>query len=122
VRYLFWYHPEGMDAARILRQARRRAGLSQRALAARAGVPQSRIAKIESGAVIPRVDTLDRLLEACGEGLESVRRPGLGLDRTVARELLAVPTAQRARLATKTNRNLMELRRRGGLAGSPRTA
>jgi transcriptional regulator with XRE-family HTH domain len=93
----------------VLRQARRRAGLTQRELAARAGVPQSRVAKIESGAVIPRVDTLDRLLEACGEGLESVPRPGLGLDRTVARNLIRLDPRTRARVAVESNRNVMKV-------------
>jgi len=88
-----------MDAARVLRQARRRAGLTQRQLAERAGVPQSQIAKIESGAVVPRVDTLDRLLEACGEGLESLPRPGIGVDRTLARELLRLDPRDRLRRA-----------------------
>lgn len=86
-----------MDAARVLRQARRRAGLTQRQLAERAGVPQSQVAKIESGAVVPRVDTLDRLLEACGEGLEALPRPGIGVDRTLARELLELEPAERLR-------------------------
>lgn len=86
-----------MDAARVLRQARRRAGLTQRGLAERARVPQSQIAKIESGAVVPRVDTLDRLLEACGEGLEALPRPGIGVDRTLARELLELEPAERLR-------------------------
>ena len=49
-----------MDAAETLRDARRRAGLSQRALAQRARTPQPTIARIESHAVVPRVDTLDR--------------------------------------------------------------
>lgn len=99
-----------MDAARVLRQARRRAGLTQRELASRAGVPQSRVAKIESGAVIPRVDTLDRLLEACGEGLESLPRPGRGVDRTLFTAHLLPP--ERARHAVASNRNMMELLRR----------
>jgi predicted transcriptional regulator len=86
-----------MDAARVLRQARRRAGLTQRGLAERARVPQSQIAKIESGTVVPRVDTLDRLLEACGEGLEALPRPGIGVDRTLARELLELEPAERLR-------------------------
>lgn len=90
-----------MDAARVLRQARRRAGLTQRALAELAGVPQSQIAKIESGAVVPRVDTLDRLLEACGEGLESLPRPGIGLDRTGYRELLALSPRERLEAAQR---------------------
>ena len=88
-----------MDAARVLRQARRRAGLTQRQLAERAGVPHSQIAKIESGVVVPRVDTLDRLLEACGEGLESRPRLGIGVDRTLARELLKLAPADRLRIA-----------------------
>jgi transcriptional regulator with XRE-family HTH domain len=99
-----------MDAARVLRQARRRAGLTQRQLAEKVGVPQSQIARIESGATVPRVDTLDRLLEACGEGLESIPRPGIGLDRTISRELLRVPAGERARLAAASNRNVMNVR------------
>lgn len=88
-----------MDAARVLRQARKRAGWTQRGLGERAGVPQSQIAKIESGAVIPRVDTLDRLLEVCGEGLESLPRPGIGVDRTLVQELLDLAPAERVRRA-----------------------
>lgn len=88
-----------MDAARVLRQARRRAGLTQRGLAERAGVPQSQIAKIESGAVVPRVDTLDRLLEACGEGLEALPRPGIGVDRTMYPALLELSPRERLRRA-----------------------
>lgn len=86
-----------VDAARVLRQARKRAGLTQRALAEKAGVPQSQIAKIESGAVVPRVDTLDRLLEVCGEGLESLPRLGIGVDRTLAQELLKLTPAERVK-------------------------
>jgi len=90
-----------MDAARVLRQARRRAGLTQRALAARAGVPQSQIARIETGATVPRVDTLDRLLEACGEGLESLPRPGIGVDRSMYAELLRLSPRERLERAAK---------------------
>jgi len=51
-------------AAELLRQARTRAGLSQRALAQRAGTAQSAIARIESGLTSPTWDTLQRLLAA----------------------------------------------------------
>jgi transcriptional regulator with XRE-family HTH domain len=101
-----------MDPARVLRQARRRAGLTQRELAARAGVPQSRIAKIESGAVVPRVDTFDRILEACGEGLESVPRPGRGLDRTGYVELLRTTPRRRVEAAGAEARALERLMER----------
>jgi transcriptional regulator with XRE-family HTH domain len=103
-----------MDAGRVLRQARRRAGLTQRQLAEKAGVPQSVIARIESRAVIPRVDTLDRLLEASGEGLEAAPRPGRGLDRTGYRELLRVAPRQRLRQAAAAAEGLALLRERAG--------
>jgi predicted transcriptional regulator len=99
-----------MDAARVLRQARRRAGFTQRQLASKTGVPQPMVARIETGAVIPRVDTLDRLLEVCGEGLESHRRPGRGLDRTGYRELLRRSPADRLRQASASAEGLARLR------------
>jgi transcriptional regulator with XRE-family HTH domain len=104
-----WYHLNEMDAARVLRQARRRAGLTQRQLASKAGVPQPMVARIESGAVMPRVDTLDRLLEVCGEGLESHPRPGRGLDRTGYRELLRKPPSDRLRQASASAYGLARL-------------
>jgi transcriptional regulator with XRE-family HTH domain len=87
-----------MDAARVLRYARRRAGFTQRQLAERAGVAQPMIARIESGRSIPRVDTFDKLLEASGMGLEIEPRLGLGLDRTLPRELLKVSPRRRIEL------------------------
>jgi transcriptional regulator with XRE-family HTH domain len=54
------------DAGLLLRETRKQSGLSQRELAARAGVKQPAVARIESGAVSPRVDTLNHLLRACG--------------------------------------------------------
>ena len=58
-----------MDAASLLRTARTRAGLSQRALAAAAGTSQSAVAAIESGRKQPTVATLERLLRAAGTEL-----------------------------------------------------
>jgi len=54
------------EAGRVLRHARERAGLSQRALAARARVRQPAISRIESGRQEPTLATLSRLVEACG--------------------------------------------------------
>jgi uncharacterized protein len=90
-----------VNPARTLRDARKGMRLSQRALARLAGVPQPTVARIESGAVVPRMDTLDRLLRACGKDLELVERAGTGLDRTLIRERLRLSTAQRARLAVR---------------------
>jgi transcriptional regulator with XRE-family HTH domain len=84
-----------MRADQVLRQARRRSDLTQRQLAALTGIAQPTIARIESGESVPRVDTLDRLLEACGEELEAVPRMGVGIDRTVICQLLAMSPLER---------------------------
>lgn len=85
-------------SGRMLRYARSRAGLTQRALAMKTGIPQETIARIERGRVDPRIGTLDRLLEGCGYGLEVEPRLGTGIDRTQIRELLALsPTVRLAR-------------------------
>jgi transcriptional regulator with XRE-family HTH domain len=86
-----------MDAAVTLRRARRRAGLSQRELAAEAGTPQPTIARIERGHEVPRVDTLDRLLRACLQTLDTRPTGGAGVDRTLIREMLRLTPEQRLR-------------------------
>ena len=96
-----------MDPASTLRNARRRAGLSQRALAALVRVPQPSVARIESGAVMPRVDTLDRLLAACGLRLEA--SPAGGIDTTAIDAMLRLTPAERLRLATVEAANLARL-------------
>lgn len=53
-------------ASGLLREARSRRGMTQRELATAAGVPQSLIAKIESGTRQPTLPTLMRLIEAAG--------------------------------------------------------
>lgn len=98
----------------MLRQARRRAGLTQRELASRAGVTQSVVGRIESGAVIPRVDTLDRLLAAAGQGLEPAPRPGQGLDRSGYAEHLERTPRARVEEAARDARGLARLLERTG--------
>lgn len=53
-------------------EAREEMGLSQRELADLSGVKQPAIARLESGASIPRVDTLIRLLVPLGKTLAIV--------------------------------------------------
>jgi transcriptional regulator with XRE-family HTH domain len=55
-----------LDAARLLRTARERAGLTQRELARRARTSQSVVARIEAGQTSPSTATLSRLLGASG--------------------------------------------------------
>ena len=99
-----------MGAAGFLRYARRAAGLSQRDLARRAGVPQPAIARIESRRTVPRTDTLERLLRACGARLELAPTAGQGVDRSAIRRLLSLSPAQRARLAIAEARNIERVR------------
>jgi transcriptional regulator with XRE-family HTH domain len=61
--------------ARLLRDARARAGLTQRELAARARTRQSVVARIESGASSPTWKTLERLLRAAGFDLQFTLEP-----------------------------------------------
>jgi len=103
--------PDYRPVPALLRRLREEAGLTQRALATRTGIPQPAIARIERGTVIPRVDTLDRLLAGCGEQLGIQERPGVGIDRTPIRALLRLTPAQRIRVATREGRNLERLER-----------
>jgi predicted transcriptional regulator len=97
-------------AARMLRHARRSAGLTQRALAASTGIPQETIARIEVGRSDPRVETLDRLLEGCGYSLEHLPRLGIGIDRTQIRERLAMTPSKRLARAIEEDRLMLEFR------------
>jgi transcriptional regulator with XRE-family HTH domain len=58
-----------MNAAHLIRSARRRRRLSQESLAIRAGTDQAAISRIERGEVSPTVETVERLLAAMGERL-----------------------------------------------------
>jgi len=55
-----------LNPARLVREARRRARLSQRELARRAGTAQSVVARIERGQTDPAAETLLRLLHEAG--------------------------------------------------------
>jgi transcriptional regulator with XRE-family HTH domain len=50
----------------LLREARKRAGLTQAELGRRVGKPQSSIARWEAGDVKPSLETLRELIRACG--------------------------------------------------------
>jgi transcriptional regulator with XRE-family HTH domain len=79
-----------MQPKLMLLIARRGAGLSQRALAERVGVPQSTVSRIERGRIDPRASTLNRLLLACNLELGLQRRSvdEHGIDRTLIRSQL----------------------------------
>ena len=98
-------------AGRMVRYARRRSGLTQRALAAKSGIPQETIARIEKGRVDPRVSTLDRLLEGAEFGLEAMPRLGIGIDRTQFRRLLRATPEERLAVGIDDDRMMIGVRR-----------
>jgi transcriptional regulator with XRE-family HTH domain len=67
-----------MEAGTVLREARRRAGLSLRRLAERAATSHPTLAAYESGAKIPRVDTLARIVGAAGFTIDLELEPAVG--------------------------------------------
>lgn len=78
-----------MTAAELLKRARRRAGLSQHALAQRAGTSREKVSAYEHGRTSPTVATAERLLAATGHHLVAgpridFVRHGIGRGRTVA--------------------------------------
>ena len=81
-----------MNAARTLRDARRRSGLSLRELARRAGTSHATISAYESGRVVPAVDTLDRIVRAAGFSIAAdlERRVDPSDDGARGRELVEV--------------------------------
>ena len=83
-----------MDAASAIKRARLQAGLTQHALAARAGTSQATISAYESGRKQPSLDTLDRVLRAAGSRLTVVSERR-GSRRPTRRELARAGRALR---------------------------
>lgn len=80
-----------MDVADLIRGARQRAGLSQRALAERAGTSAAAVCLYERSERVPRVDTLVRILRAAGEEMVLGSRATTRVDdRRNARDLWQV--------------------------------
>jgi transcriptional regulator with XRE-family HTH domain len=69
---------DGTDLGELIASARITAGLSQTALAAAIGTAQSVISRWERGVETPRVETLVRILRACGFEPDLVLRPTNG--------------------------------------------
>lgn len=84
-----------MNAAAILvRSHRTAAGLTQATLAKRAGTTQSAIARLESGAISPRLDTLGAVLAACGRRLV-LEAPAMEIDESLVAANLELTPGER---------------------------
>ena len=100
-----------MSLSRVVREARRRAGLSQAQLAERAGVPKSTVGRIESGARVPSAEMIERLVRAAGlEVSVSLSEPDPGTDSMFDRTLRRTP-AERLADATRVARFVLRGRR-----------
>jgi predicted transcriptional regulator len=99
-----------MDIARTIRSSRRRAGMTQRELAAAASVPQATVGRIEAGSVSPRADTVARLLHAAGYEVAVEPLLGIGVDRSLIRDRLRLTPAQRIRLAVDEAHAMPDIR------------
>jgi len=100
-----------MTAGQLLRDARRRHGLTQRQLAARARTSQAAISRIERDLVSPSVTTLAELLWLMNEELVLEAEPvDWGFDLTLNRARLALSPDERVRRGVVHSRRMMEVR------------
>jgi transcriptional regulator with XRE-family HTH domain len=99
-----------MRGGSVIRAARRRAGITQKELARRLGTSQSVVARWESGRVSPTVETLSRVVRACGLNLVISLRPADDHDVGLALESQKLTPAQRLDQLTATVRFGNELR------------
>ena len=110
------------DSGTLIREARRRARLTQFEFAERAGMSQPAIAKLEQGDANPTLDTLVRCAAAAGFDLRLelvpraapdavVLRYKEDVDRTLLRENLRKPVNQRLRTLSEWQQAGSELQR-----------
>lgn len=91
--------------------------MTQRAVAERAGVPQSTIARVESGTLSPRVDTYERILAALDLTMSARPTYGRGVDRTLIRRMLQLEPAERIDYVAAAGSAVERLRRSGRATG-----
>jgi transcriptional regulator with XRE-family HTH domain len=97
----------------LIRAVRNEAGMTQADLAARAGMSQSAVARLERRGANPTIATLDNVIRATGHRLILAAEPvGASYDEAQLRERLAMTPAQRLATFSASSRNLGELRRR----------
>lgn len=94
----------------LIREARRRAGLTQAELAAQAGTSQSGVARWESGRTAVSLDDVLRLVRLCGFDLELVLLPRDESDMAQAARLVDLSGQERMDRHARLTRQLSELR------------
>jgi transcriptional regulator with XRE-family HTH domain len=94
----------------LIREARRRAALTQAALAERAGTAQPAIARWESGRTAVSLDDVLRLVRLCGLDLELALVPRDDSDLAQAARLTGLTGQQRLDRNARLARQLQTLR------------
>jgi transcriptional regulator with XRE-family HTH domain len=101
-----------MTPGQLLREVRRRHGLTQRQLAARARTSQAAISRVERDLVSPSVATLASWLDLMGEELQLAAEPiDYGHDRTLNEQQLRFAPEVRIARQASWSRGMNELRR-----------
>ena len=98
-----------MEASYLIRRARADAGLTQIGLAARMGVPQSVVARLESPGSNPTWRTLASALGAMGYEIELRKGPRPERDLGQLRARLALSPAERLAVFEESQASLQEL-------------
>jgi transcriptional regulator with XRE-family HTH domain len=94
----------------LIREARRRAGLTQAELADQAGTAQPAIARWESGRTAVSLDDVLRLVRLCGLDLELALVPRDDSDLAQAARLAGLTGQQRLDRNSRLTRELQTLR------------
>jgi transcriptional regulator with XRE-family HTH domain len=86
-----------VDGGTIVREARRRAGITQTELARRLGTTQSAIARLERGHTDPSYRRVEEIVRACGLDLRPTLVPADDSDWSLAEENLSFGVDDRVR-------------------------
>ncbi len=97
----------------LVREARKRAGLTQRELAERAGTTQSALARLENGGSTPTFDTVLRLVRLCGFDLDVMLVERDGSDWAQALRLRQLSPEERLRHMDEVETFMREIRAAG---------
>jgi transcriptional regulator with XRE-family HTH domain len=101
-----------MTPGELLREARRRHGVTQEQLAARARTSQAAISRIERDVVSPSVSTLATLFDLLGEELELSSSPiEYGFDQTLIEGNLPLTPEGRIERQASWTRGLLDFQR-----------
>ena len=97
----------------LVREARKRAGLTQKELAERVGTTQSAIARLETGRTAPSFESVVHLVRACGLDLDVMLVERDLDDWRQATRLRDLTADERARRHDRVIAQMYELRRSG---------